>query len=454
MLNLIITVALVVLCIIITNRGLNPTIVFLGMGLLAAAVVTIMTGATVANAPGSGNLIIDVFEAAKDNFLSTFQTVGMAILPIYGYSVYMNHIKASSVLGSVIANPISKSKNPYIVGVFVTILVCGLMRIAIVSAVAIMALFITTLYPALLKSGLSRTSAMAAIFLGTCFDWGPADFVIIQLTAGVEGFDMVDYFINGSLRVVPFVLLIVAATAGIIFQMIDKKQGYVLGSHIPEDLKIEKVDLPLFYAVLPLLPLIFILIFSPLFPTNIAISVVSAVIISLILVLIIETIRKGDFKARFNEINTWVKGMGEGFGSLLVMVITLMFFVNMVMKLNGFSVLVDFAIGSGMSPWLLLIVFAALVAIATLLVGNGRLVGIMLCPLAIPIAAGLGIPFYAALMPIQIVQGMRIFNLGTGIWTQYACTEASTTPMELLKRAALPCLIMYIATFVLAPIIL
>lgn len=73
--------------------------------------------------------------------------------------------------------------------------------------------------------------------MGTCFDWGPSDFVIAQMFGGVADFSLTDYFFNASLRVLPFVLLIVAVVSGFIFRAIDKKEGYEFGSHAPAETK-------------------------------------------------------------------------------------------------------------------------------------------------------------------------------------------------------------------------
>jgi DcuC family C4-dicarboxylate transporter len=330
------------------------------------------------------------------------------------------------------------------------------MRIAIVSAVAIMALFLTTLYPALLRAGISRESAISAIFLGTCFDWGPADFVIAQFVSGIPGMSVAAYFVNGSLRVVPFVLIIVSVTTGFIMQFIDKRSGYVYGSHIPEDAVVEDTSAPVpaFYAIFPLLPLIIIILFSPIFKTNINISVITAVLISIIVVFVVEVLRTKNVKERTKDITQWINGMGEGFGNLLMMVITAQFFANMLGKLNGFRFLIDSALGAGVSGVLLLVLFGALMFIMSVLQGGGGVVGITLAPTLMDVSSSLGISFYAAAIPMQLANGFRCLNLGTAVHMQYCMKSASCSAGAIIKRLAVPCVVMYVSAFVLSFILL
>ena len=106
------------------------------MGLILAVIVEVTTGNSVA-AKSSGLLAFDIFEVVKEQLGASFQTVGLSMLPIYGYAAYMNKIGASPALGRTVAKPVQESRNPYFVGVAIAIIICGIMRIAIVSAFAI-----------------------------------------------------------------------------------------------------------------------------------------------------------------------------------------------------------------------------------------------------------------------------------------------------------------------------
>lgn len=140
-------------CFSVTEKMPN-TIVFLVLSVFLAIIYEVTTGTSPVDT-SSGSMILDIFETFKEQLISSFASVGLSMLPIFGYSVYMEKINASVVLGSIVAKPVAKAKNPYFVGVFVAIIICSIMRIAIVSAFAILALLFSTLYPAMLRAGLS-----------------------------------------------------------------------------------------------------------------------------------------------------------------------------------------------------------------------------------------------------------------------------------------------------------
>ncbi len=454
MINLLITIAIVLVTIILINKGFPSTYVFMFMGLLLAIYMTLTNTAVVATSSGSS--ILNIFEGIKESFVSTFSSIGLSMLPIYGYSIYMNKIDATSVLGSIISKPIKNAKNPYFVGIFMAIMVIGLMRIAIVSAVGCMALFMSTLYPALLKSGISRHSAMGAIFIGSCFDWGPADFAIAQLFSPITNItNNTDYFLKAGVKVMPIVLIVVALTSGFIMQAIDKKSGYKLGDHQPSsEISENHPDLPKFYAILPILPLLFILGFSPILIKGISISIVSAVIISLFIAIIVEFIRKKSIKDRLNDAGSFVIGMGECFGNLLVLAFMLQYFATMLTKLNGFKYLVTISLNAGISAIILLIILSLLLIISNLATGSGLVIGVSVTPALIGLATSLGMSFYAIAMPVTMAFSLRCLNLGTGIHMQYCAEMGDTTTNQLLKRMTIPAVIMYIVAFAASFILL
>jgi DcuC family C4-dicarboxylate transporter len=256
--------------------------------------------------------------------------------------------------------------------------------------------------------------------------------------------------------VVPFVLIIVSVTTGSILQFIDKRSGYVRGSHIPEEAAVEDTGAPVpgFYALFPLLPLIIIIIFSPIFKTNINISVVTATLLSIVIVFVVEVLRTRNIKERLNDITQWINAMGEGFGNMLMMVVAAQFFMSMVGKLNGFRFLIDGILNAGASGVLLLILSGLLMFVMCVLQGGGGVVGTTLAPTLIDMSSSLGISFYAAVIPMQIANGFRCLNLGTIIHMQYCMKTASCNAGAIIKRLVVPCIIMYVSAFIFSLILL
>jgi len=210
---------------------------------------------------------------------------------------------------------------------------------------------------------------------------------------------------------------------------------------------------PAYYALLPIVPLVIVLIFSPIFMENTNLSVLAAVLISLFIVVMIEFIRKKNLKDRLKDLQTWISGLGDGFAQLLVMVIMSQFFAGMVGRLNGFKFLVDSALNAGMSGLLMVIFFGAMMFL-TVFLGGGAVVGITLAQTLPGIAASMGVSYYALQLPMQLAGGFRMINIGPSVHMQYIVKTADTTPKEILKRAVPLGILMYVTTFILSMIIL
>ena len=79
-----------------------------------------------------------------------------------------------------------------------------------------------------------------------------------------------------------------------------------------------KVDVPLIYAILPVIPLILLIIFSEsysLFTPPIILDTTTAMLISLFVALLFEFIRKRNLKSVLNALKSFWDGMGQIFSS-------------------------------------------------------------------------------------------------------------------------------------------
>ena len=453
MVNLIISLLFVALIVVLMQKKFPNPILFLTMSLVVAAYYTLSTGNSAVDASG-GSKILDIFDTYRVQLISSFGSVGLAMLPIYGYSMYMEKIRASVVLGSIVSKPVIRAKNPYFIGVLIAIVICSVMRIAIVSAFAIMALLFSTLYPAMLRAGLSAKTTMAAIFLGTCFDWGPADFVIAIILGGAGKSDIPGYFLEASIYIVPINIVITALISGFIMKICDNQDGYILGSDAPKD-EIEAGEIPPgFYAILPVLPMILIIIFSRVFFDNVVISVITAVLISILTTFIIEFVRKRKLRERLDDVMAWLNGMGGGFTNLFLMVVSIQTFSSMLGKLGGFRWAVDAILNTGVSGWVMFFLIGLVTIVMAMLMGDASSITAIMAGPVLNAATSLSIPFYAAIFPIQTANAFRCLSIGTGPHMMYCCKYADCTPLDIIKRVAVPCLIIFLASFTLSFFIL
>ncbi len=445
MVNLLVSLVFVFLAVYLLQKKFNNTLVFLALATILALYYLIING-TSSVAASSGLYLIDLFEIYKEQLMSSFGSVALSMLPIYGYAMYMDKIQASSVLGSIVAKPVAKAKDPYFVGVLIAVIVCAVMRIAIVSAFAILALLFSTLYPAMLRAGLSKKTTISALFLGTCFDWGPADFVIAVVLGGAGVSDIPGYFLEASVFVVPIMILVAALISGKIMQYWDKKEGYEFGSDKPQETTEAASIPPLGYAILPLLPLFLIILFSKVFFADISISVTAAVVFSLLVSFLIETIRKKNIRDRVNDMTVWLSSMGAGFGNLFLMVASIQLFAGMLNKLGGFTWLIGLLVDSGVSGWLMIVLAGVIAFVMAILIGEPSAISAILAGPIATAASSLGIPFFAAVFPLQTANAFRCLSIGTGPHIQYCSGYAGCTALDIAKRCAIPCVVIFITS--------
>ena len=148
------------------------------------------------------------------------------------------------------------------------------------------------------------------------------------IAANTFGMNIMDYVIAHAKISIPALLLM--AVAHYFWQKyLDKKDG--TNAEIDKS-KIAELNTnlpPAYYAILPILPLILVLVFNlALKGLNLNIGLVTITFISLIASIIVELIRKHEFTQITHDIQEFFKGMGNG----LAMVVSLLVAANLLIE--------------------------------------------------------------------------------------------------------------------------
>lgn len=130
--DVLLTVAVIVLLAVIVMKKNYPVISLMGIGIAVLLLYSMITGQSVMGDASAGNRFVDVFEFVKDKFLSTFTTHGLVLMPVVGYAAYMNYIGASKLLALQAIRPFRKVKSPYFL-ILIVVILGGIMRLAIPS---------------------------------------------------------------------------------------------------------------------------------------------------------------------------------------------------------------------------------------------------------------------------------------------------------------------------------
>lgn len=142
-------------------------------------------------------------------------------------------------------------------------------------------------------------------------DLGPAaPMPIYGLSEIHSGMTAAEYFIRIQIPVSTLPILLSAVLCAVVNWKWDQKAGYLAERQETAEIPSSEIGVPRFYALFPLIPLVFIIIFSKLVVSSIVISVCAAVFISLFICTTIEIIRSHSVIHSMDATKTFLKAWG------------------------------------------------------------------------------------------------------------------------------------------------
>ena len=421
-----------------------------------------------------GNPLLDIFASIEGLFINRVAGLGLIIMSVMGFVKYMDAIGANRMLVRVGVKPLKFIKSPYIVLVF-GFLIGISMKMAITSAAGLGVLLMATMFPILLSLGVSRMAATAVIATTGCIDLGPAAGINVAiaeashiLTSDGKA-DMAMYFIKYQLPVAIPVIIVVAILHFFVQYWFDKKEGYAPQANQAIEADEDEIKVPSFYAFLPLMPLVFVLIFNELvilefnkilaFMGSTAaipittVSLVTVIIISVFITMIIEYIRLLDLKKVFDSIQNVFDGMGAAFAGVITLIVAGETFAAGLLTTGSINTILVFAkeAGAGVVP--ITVFMQGLITVASLLMGSGDAAIFSFLSVGNVVAEHFGSEAVGVLMPMQICSSLaRSFSPITAAVVAVSAI-AGVSPVEVVKRTAIP-MIGGIITLTVANIIL
>ncbi len=406
----------------------------------------------------TGNALLDALETVAAQMYLYMKIIGMTLLPILGYSVYCSHIKASPLMVKIVTSPLKKLKNPYIAGMMIAFLISGFLRMAVPTASAIAILLLGSLYPVMVEMGISKTSAAAIILMAVTYDWSPADTSSVTAISVATGeafgtpvLSVTEYFTKYQLGkfIFPFAIIVTACVMPFTNRYFDKKEGFFDNKEANANVDMQKIDLsgvPKFYAIFPLLPLI-ILIGMSMLNIKMTYSTFAAAFISLLIVLLCETIKKKSLKDAFKTLDEFLNGMCSGIKTVLMGGASGSF-AKALGTYGGLILIYKYISALGLGGWpvyIIILMFAVLLGFAT---GGVSTAHAVFAPLMPGIAQTCGVDLMKVLIPFQELTGhFRAFSPLAPV----SIMVSSMTGIDVLKlnkRCVIPTLVSLIATFV------
>lgn len=421
---------------LIYKRYKPHVVLVIGGFILMYIAVIFGYGSILAPKASTGTLLFDTFEFMHKTLSSRAASLGLNIMCVGAFARYMDKIGASRALVRLTIKPLLKLKSPYLVLSLSWILgMC--IGLCINSASGLAMLLMVTVFPILLGLGVSRIAATAAVASTLCFDWSPSDTGTI-LSAETAGLNPVIYWTDYQVPIVMVAFVVV----GILFyfsqKIMDKRDGHIVKPIEVEKTKDESDTAPAYYALLPVVPLALILIFSPLWITLIKVNIINAMFIGLAVGMICEYIRKRNFKTVCGDVQTFFDGMGMQMANVVTLIVAGQVFAQGLMSMGVINTLIKSSQSAGFSPMLMMIVMVAIIAVSSIVMGSGNAPFFAFAALTPAVAQASNIAPVLFLLPMHFAASIaRTCSPITAVIVVSA-GMANISPFDLVKRTAIP----------------
>ena len=297
-----------------------------------------------------------------------------------------------------------------------------------------------TVYPIVVSLGVSPLAATAVIGTSACLDLGPAsgNAVLASKTAGI---DAALYFVDYQIPVAIVTVIVITVIHYFVNKSMDKNMN--LAEKAKEEAEFEKEmnaegKVPGFYALLPIIPLIVILVFSPLTGSKVRVDVIEAMFMSIALSMFIEGLRRKAFKSTLVELKIVFTAMGSQFANVITLIVAGEFFALGLTRIGVISALIDSTKSAGLGPQPMILVMTAIIALSSILMGSGNAPFFAFAALAPAVAASVDLNPIVMLMPMQLAAGIaRSISPITAVIVAVAGISG-VSPFDVVKRTAAP----------------
>jgi DcuC family C4-dicarboxylate transporter len=420
----------------IFNKYKPQPVLIAGAFVLMSCAIILDTGKILDVKQSTGFVWFDLFEFIKNTLSSRTAGLGLLIMAVGGFAKYMDHIGASRVLVSIAVKPLAKLKSPYIV-LSAGYMLGQVLAIFIPSAAGLGLLLMVTMFPILLKLGVSRLSAVAIIGTTQSLDLGPAS-GNSMLSASNAGMDIATYFAHYQIPVALCVIATVAVLHFVVQQWFDRKAGHVMEQSDEVEIQKEENLPPMIYALLPIIPLALILVFSSLLVKQIRMDVVTAMLISVFVSMGFEYFRQRNIKKIFTDLQVFFDGMGTFFATVITLIVCGEIFAKGLVSIGAINTIIDSAQASGFGSSGMIFVMTGIIAVSAIIMGSGNAPFFAFAALAPVIAKRMAIEPILMLLPMQFAASIaRSVSPITAVIVATAGI-ANVSPIDVVKRTAIP----------------
>lgn len=404
---------------------------------------------------GTGFGLFDIFLKFKDTIIAQVSSAGIVIMILFGYSGYMNAIGANQMAVNFLVKPLMKIKRKSLF-VPVVFLIGNLMSLVVPSASSLAIILMSILYPMLASMGISSLTAAGVIAMTATIMPTPlgADNVI---AANTLGYDVLNYVVWNAKISLPS-LLIIAVAQYFWQKYCDKKEGEAAYVSLNEEglSKQKEFDVPKFYAILPILPLLLIVGvgIAGMFIKEITMDIFVLTFISFFIAVLVETLRLKSFKKVQDTAVEMFKGMGQGFSQVVMLVVGGSLFTSAIQTLGIIDSIMASVEASSSAGIVTTLIFSGATTLFGILSGGGLAMFYAVIELIPGIAEKAGIDGILISLPMQMIANLTRTISPVAAVVMIVASTVGVSPIRILKRTSVPTIIGIIRVIVLSILLL
>ncbi|MCM3655914.1 C4-dicarboxylate transporter DcuC [Agromyces mediolanus] len=432
------------------HRKVNATVALLAGGLLILMIAPALgrTGTGGYEVAATGNAWLDQFGYLAAILSQTTAGIGMVIMVLFGFSAYMSHIGANQVATRLLTKPLLRLRAKYLL-VPLTFWIGNLMSLAVPSASALAVLLVATLLPALVGAGLTPITAAAVIATTATIMPTPlgADNVIAAERLGIP----LDDYVFGMHAAISIPTLVAMGLAHLVWQRFLDRRAIARSKNLgrlPTESEAQTApeavrDAPRWYAVLPVLPLLLVLVpfvLKQFTPFDLTVELVPVTLIALSVAAVAESLRRRSPRAALEDLMVFFRGMGTGFAVVVALVIAANVLVEAIMQIGVVDALSESVAGLDGAALLLFLGFSGAMLLLALLTG-GVAPFYSLVEIAPKVALSAGVNGALLVLPIQFIGNLARAMSPVAAVVLIVSSSVRVSVAELVARTSVPMIV-------------
>ena len=441
--DLIIGLIAIVLVAYYIVKGYSATGVLM-LGGLVLLFISVLMGHSILpeGVKSTGSTYFDILEYVKYLLGNRGGGLGLMIMVLCGFSVYMTHLGANDVVVKLVSKPLKNIRSPYILMVFAYFLAC-VMSFAVSSATGLGVLLMATLFPVMVNVGISRGAAAAICASPISIILSPTSGDVV-LSAEISKIPLGEFAFGTALPVSIFAILGIAVAHFFWQRYLDKKEGVQVERLNADEIK---TTAPNYYAILPLLPIIGVLLFDGKWGLP-NLHIVTVIVLCFIITAAVDFLRSFNAKQTFDNLIVAYRGMADAFAGVVMLLVAAGVFAQSLSTIGFITNLIDSAQSFGGSAFFMMLVLAVITILATMATGSGNAAFYAFAELIPKLATQMGVN--PAFLTIPMLQAS---NLGRGLSPVSGVVVAVSgmgkiSPFEIVKRMSVPMLVGFICVII------